>query len=578
MAVTTLKTSWLGYDNDTGKLVFWNGTRFRPLEEAAGYATVGHTHAIDDVSDLQTSLDAKLDAAGGTISGALSVGDALSVSGEATFSSGLTAASLTTTGTATVAAAVIGTTDVTGDGTEIYIGPGPTKVWHQGNDGSGSGLDADQLDGQDSGFYTDIPARLGYTPFNAAGGTVGGNTSISGTFNVIGDVGIGTASPDADLHLRATHQLGLAADSETLVARFQDSFADSGNRNILDILTRAHDTRDSSWRNSAMRLEASIDDNGNAQSWIEFRHYVSTTDNAIAFGEAGGGGNQWMIIRNGNVGIGTGSPGALLDVNGTANISSDASVGGTLDAAAGSIGGTPLTGDGDDLFADGRRLAVEGEGHYRLKGITRLFSGTSVAIASDTRAVLIKGVAGGGGGGGAEGGASGAAAGGGGAGGACFEAWKTDVAGQTLSYSIGAGGSAGSSSGGNGGTGGTTSVSHPSGWTLSADGGTGGNGQSNANFAQATAGGFGQNASGGDLNIGGEAGTGAIRLDAFNNLAGKGASSLFGAGGQAFAGNAAGQQGLGHGAGGGGGAVASNATGRAGGAGSDGYIEIWEYT
>lgn len=34
-------------------------------------------------------------------------------------------------------------------------------------DGSGSGLDADLLDGQDSGWYTDITARLGYTPLNA---------------------------------------------------------------------------------------------------------------------------------------------------------------------------------------------------------------------------------------------------------------------------------------------------------------------------------------------------------------------------------------------------------------------------
>jgi hypothetical protein len=72
--------------------------------------------------------------------------------------------------------------------------------------------------------------------------------------------------------------------------------------------------------------------------------------------------------------------------------------------------------------------------------------------------------------------------------------------------------------------------------------------------------------------------SGFTGLDANNNMAGKGASSKFGAGGQAFVGNAAGQQGLGYGAGGGGGAVASNATGRAGGAGSAGYLEIWEFT
>lgn len=40
-------------------------------------------------------------------------------------------------------------------------------------DGSGSGLDADVLDGQDSGYYTNIVARLGYTPLNQTSYTAG---------------------------------------------------------------------------------------------------------------------------------------------------------------------------------------------------------------------------------------------------------------------------------------------------------------------------------------------------------------------------------------------------------------------
>ena len=40
-------------------------------------------------------------------------------------------------------------------------------AWTANNDGSGSGLDADLLDGQDSGYYTNITARLGYTPLNS---------------------------------------------------------------------------------------------------------------------------------------------------------------------------------------------------------------------------------------------------------------------------------------------------------------------------------------------------------------------------------------------------------------------------
>lgn len=43
-----------------------------------------------------------------------------------------------------------------------------STVWTAGNDGPGSGLDADFLDSQDSSFYTNIPARLGYMPLNPA--------------------------------------------------------------------------------------------------------------------------------------------------------------------------------------------------------------------------------------------------------------------------------------------------------------------------------------------------------------------------------------------------------------------------
>lgn len=41
-------------------------------------------------------------------------------------------------------------------------------AWLLTLDGAGSGIDADLLDGQHGSFYTNIPARLGYTPLNAA--------------------------------------------------------------------------------------------------------------------------------------------------------------------------------------------------------------------------------------------------------------------------------------------------------------------------------------------------------------------------------------------------------------------------
>lgn len=41
-------------------------------------------------------------------------------------------------------------------------------LWHSGIDGAGSGLDADLLDGQQGSYYSNIVARLGYTPLNQA--------------------------------------------------------------------------------------------------------------------------------------------------------------------------------------------------------------------------------------------------------------------------------------------------------------------------------------------------------------------------------------------------------------------------
>jgi len=44
------------------------------------------------------------------------------------------------------------------------------QVWRATNDGAGSGLDADLLDGQDGGYYTNIAARLGFMPVRQGGG------------------------------------------------------------------------------------------------------------------------------------------------------------------------------------------------------------------------------------------------------------------------------------------------------------------------------------------------------------------------------------------------------------------------
>jgi hypothetical protein len=68
-----------------------------------------------------------------------------------------------------------------------------SRVWTVANDGAGSGLDADLLDGQDSAFYTNIPARLGYNPLNAVAYTA---ADVLGKLVTIDGAGSGL---DADL-------------------------------------------------------------------------------------------------------------------------------------------------------------------------------------------------------------------------------------------------------------------------------------------------------------------------------------------------------------------------------------------
>ena len=46
--------------------------------------------------------------------------------------------------------------------------------------GAGGGINADKLDGNDASYFTDIISRLGYTPLDSAGDTMGGPLLLSG--------------------------------------------------------------------------------------------------------------------------------------------------------------------------------------------------------------------------------------------------------------------------------------------------------------------------------------------------------------------------------------------------------------
>lgn len=210
MAISTLTTSWLGYDAGTGNLWFWDGVNFRPLVEAAGYATIGDLTSLQGL--LQTEIDSKLDSSSYTASDVLTKIKTVDGSGSGLDADHLdgqdggyytnivarlgytpfNAAGGTIGGNTAITGTLSVSTTFTLNNLQLSVSAGSFfvagtgKVWTSDNDGSGSGLDADTLDGQDSGYFTNITARLGYTPLNAAGGTVGGNLTVSGTLTHTG--------------------------------------------------------------------------------------------------------------------------------------------------------------------------------------------------------------------------------------------------------------------------------------------------------------------------------------------------------------------------------------------------------
>lgn len=196
-----------------------------------------------------------------------------------------------------------------------------------------------------------------------------------------------------------------------------------------------------------------------------------------------------------------------------------------------------------------------------MRGQVFTYTGSSQTFTIPTGVTALKvTVVGGGAGGGTE---NSGYVGGGGGGGAAIKYLTNLTPGNTLSVTVGAGGTAGSY--GAGGTGGTSSVSSgtQSITTISATGGT-----SNS-YAIGGTGGSGSN---GDMNITGQAGsnpgprTGNAGWDS-----GAGGSSILGGGGRGASGGAGGAGG----AYGGGGGGARNAEG-SGGAGAAGVV-IFEW-
>jgi hypothetical protein len=166
--------------------------------------------------------------------------------------------------------------NLTGQGV-LYVGSSGTDlVWNAGNDGTGSGLDADLLDGQQGTYYAAASSLSSYLPLT--GGTLSGDLTLYKT------------SADTNLTIQGHSQLD-------------------------PILTFKASTGAISVEGAEIWYDNSVGD----------LHIHTTYPNdaaAIRFhtrtGASKSTANERMIIAgNGNVGIATTSPGYKLEVNGS---------------------------------------------------------------------------------------------------------------------------------------------------------------------------------------------------------------------------------------------------------------------
>lgn len=122
------------------------------VDDAIAAAIAGFSTTLDGLSDV-------------TLTGPIPAGHYLRYNGTVWTNAQIDYADITgTPGSGafvdlTSAQSIGGAKDFTG-----FLSVDGLEVWHPGNDGAGSGLDADLLDGQEGAWYADIVSRLGYTP------------------------------------------------------------------------------------------------------------------------------------------------------------------------------------------------------------------------------------------------------------------------------------------------------------------------------------------------------------------------------------------------------------------------------
>ena len=84
------------------------------------------------------------------------------------------------------------------------------EAWGSANDGAGSGLDADLLDGLSSASFIQNTTTPQTANFNVSGnGTIGGALTVSGDGTVAGSLGVGTTNPGSKLQIGNSVQMNV---------------------------------------------------------------------------------------------------------------------------------------------------------------------------------------------------------------------------------------------------------------------------------------------------------------------------------------------------------------------------------
>lgn len=220
-------------------------------------------------------------------------------------------------------------------------------------------------------------------------------------------------------------------------------------------------------------------------------------------------------------------------------------------------------------------LSANADTAFKSVNIVILASGTTYTPTANTESFIAYLIGGGGGSGACSGAGSSVGVSGGGGSGAIAVLRVNSVSG-TYSYTIGAAGAAGATPSGNGGNGGDTTFT-VSATTTTAPGGSGSLGATAGTAVEINAGGAaGGTSTNATASNYGTNGGHAIRLSGTVGISGDGGSNLFGVGGIGRTSGGVGNVGIGFGSGGGG-SFSNGATDRAGRAGRQGAIIIYEF-